>query len=99
LGSNVGTLLLAQAKPGVFPEATMPCPILRRNLPMAIAPIGPLSAGSQFLSGLKVMRWKRVHAPIPLLAPSSSGDLKRAISSCRKTATLRPLPLRDCRRA
>jgi hypothetical protein len=35
LGSNVGTLLLAQGKPGVFPEATMPCPILRRNLPMA----------------------------------------------------------------
>ena len=31
LGSNLGTLLLAQGKPGVFPEATMPCPILRRT--------------------------------------------------------------------
>jgi hypothetical protein len=26
---------LPQGKPGVFPEATMPCPILRQNLPMA----------------------------------------------------------------
>jgi hypothetical protein len=31
LGSNVGALLLAQGNLGVFPEATMPCPILRRT--------------------------------------------------------------------
>ena len=31
LGSNVGALLLAQGNLGVFPEATMPCPILWRT--------------------------------------------------------------------
>jgi hypothetical protein len=37
---------VGQAKLGVFPEATMPCPILRRNLPIAARPDGP-----PFLSG------------------------------------------------
>jgi hypothetical protein len=40
LGLERWDLLLAQGKPGVFPEATMPCPILRRNLPTAIRLIG-----------------------------------------------------------
>jgi hypothetical protein len=31
LGLERWDLLLAQGKPSVFPEATMPCPILRQN--------------------------------------------------------------------
>jgi hypothetical protein len=31
LGLERWDLLLAQGKPGVFPEATMPCPILRQT--------------------------------------------------------------------
>jgi hypothetical protein len=44
-GQNLGferwNFLLAQGKPGVFPEATMPCPILRRSLPMAARGVSP----------------------------------------------------------